>query len=301
MGRSVGIASTLISGSVSRSTWAAYSRVWIDWEKFLDQVGDGWSPGDLEALLLLFISSAFEDGVSYSGVSKKVAAVCFWARLRGLVDFTKSFLVRQALKGYKRGTWRPDTRRPVSFQLLGLICGSLRSVCLSAYEEVLFRAAFTLAFFGAFRISELVARCRSVVGGLLWADVQISQDNLSCWLRRSKTDMLGKGRRIILMRLPGSELCPVRCVEELLELRPSSAAVLLVHENGSSLSRYQFLAVFRKCLVALGLAARDYSTHSFRIGAATQAHRWGLGDEVIKKLGRWESARFRGYVRPHLL
>lgn len=33
-----------------------------------------------------------------------------------------------------------------AFQLLGLICQQLRSVCLSSYEMVLFRAAFSLAF-----------------------------------------------------------------------------------------------------------------------------------------------------------
>lgn len=80
VGRCAGIASALICGSKSKSTRAAYSRVWDDWEEFLGQVGDGWSPGDLEALLLLFMSFAFEDRVSYSGISKKVAAMCFWAR-----------------------------------------------------------------------------------------------------------------------------------------------------------------------------------------------------------------------------
>lgn len=256
---------------------------------------------DLEPLLLLFVSSAFEDRVSFSGVSRQVAAVGFWAKMRGIGDFTKSFLIRQALKGYRRGSWRPDARRPVSFQLLGLICDHLRAECSSPYEVVLFRAAFTLAFFGAFRISELVSQSRSTLGGLLRADVEISEEGLSCLLRRSKTDVVGKGRRIVLLRLLGSELCPVHCVESLLAVRPSSAAVLLVHQDGRSLSRYQFLAVFRQCLQALGLVAKDYSTHSFRIGAATQAYRWGLGDSVIKKIGRWESARFRGYVRPQLL
>lgn len=273
----------------------------MSWEGFLGQVGGDWHSADLVPLLLLFVGSAFSEGVSYLSVSKQVAALAFWAKLRGLEDFTKSFLVRQALKGYRRGSWRPDTRRPVSFQLLGRLCHQLQSVCSSPYEVVLFRAAFSLAFFGAFRISELVSQSRFQVGGLLRTDVQVSLDGLNCFLRRSKTDVLGKGRRFSLFRLPGSDLCPVKCVEDFMALRPESAEVLLVHRDGSFLSRFQFLAVFRKCLKALGLVAADYSTHSFRIGAATQAYHWGLGDAVIKKIGRWESARFRGYVRPQFL
>lgn len=50
-------------------------------------------------------------------------------------------------------------------------------MCLSAYEVVLFQAAFSLAYFGAFRNSELVAvlvdswgivayQCGSVSGGI---------------------------------------------------------------------------------------------------------------------------------------
>lgn len=80
----------------------------------------------------------------------------FWAKLRGLEDLTKSFLVQQALKGNRRGGWRPDTRRPVSFYLLGLIFSQLRVVCLSPYEVVLFQTVFSLAFFRAFRISMIV-------------------------------------------------------------------------------------------------------------------------------------------------
>ncbi|KAM9326568.1 ficolin-2-like [Gastrophryne carolinensis] len=67
-------------------------------------------------------------------------------------------------------------------------------------------------------------------------------------------------------------------------VRPPGNGPLLVHEDGSFLSRFQFLAVFRKCLKELGLASGDYGTHSFRIGAATEAARLGLPEEIIKRL-----------------
>lgn len=77
--------------------------------------------------------------------------------------------------------------------------------------------------------------------------------------------------------------------------------VLLVHEDGSCLSRYQFITVFRRCIQGLGLLPVEFCSHSFRIGAATEAARWGLSEEVIKQIGRWETARYRSYVRPPLV
>jgi hypothetical protein len=40
-----------------------------------------------------------------------------------------------------------------------------------------------------------------------------------------------------------------------------------------------------------------FRSHSFRIGAATEASRMGISDEVVKKCGRWSSGAFRNYIR----
>lgn len=48
---------------------------------------------------------------------------------------------------------------------------------------------------------------------------------------------------------------------------------------------------------ALGLDDSVYSGHSFHIGALTIAARLRLGEEVIQRIGHWESMRFRSYVR----
>ncbi|KAJ1209143.1 hypothetical protein NDU88_004521 [Pleurodeles waltl] len=56
------------------------------------------------------------------------------------------------------------------------------------------------------------------------------------------------------------------------ELSQSSRFVF-VHEDGSHLSAPQFLAVLRMSVQRLGLDPSSYGTHSFRIGAATEARR----------------------------
>lgn len=42
------------------------------------------------------------------------------------------------------------------------------------------------------------------------------------------------------------------------------------HADGSALSRFQFIVVFKVCLQVAGFSPSDYSSHSFRIGSATE-------------------------------
>lgn len=111
----------------------------------------------------------------------------------------------------------------------------------------------------------------------------------------------GKGIAMSWCELAGSPMCPVRVFRSFLALRPTGPIPLLVHADGTFLFRYRFIQVFRCCLTSLGFEAKDYCSHSFRIGAATEAARWRLGPDLVKRIGRWESDRYKLYVRPHLL
>lgn len=78
------------------------------------------------------------------------------------MDFTKDFWVRQAVKGYRKSHKCKDARWPVSFSNLQAIFEGLGSLFSCVYEVALFKGAFSLAFFGAFQISELVSPSRTV-------------------------------------------------------------------------------------------------------------------------------------------
>lgn len=64
-----------------------------------------------------------------SSVDRKLAGIAFLFKLLGYEDFTKSFEVRQALKGYHKGQRSNDSCCPVSFEVLSSVLDSLDRVC----------------------------------------------------------------------------------------------------------------------------------------------------------------------------
>lgn len=164
---------------MSGVTWAAYSRVWTEWGLLLEQVGCSEGEQDFRLLVLYFVSCNLEDGVSMSGLGRKLVGLAFWFKLQGYQGFTKDFWVRQALKGYRRSRPTKDTRCPVSFELLGRLFAQLLDTCSSRYEVVLFRTAFApWHFLGLLGLVSWLALPRSREGG--WGLRRSSVARIDC-------------------------------------------------------------------------------------------------------------------------
>lgn len=112
------------------------------------------------------------------------------------------------------------SRRPVSHGLLCKIVHELPFVCSNQFEVTLFTACFSKAFFGALRIGELVSPSKSVVKGLLGSDVVLANDSIRVRIRRSKTDVFGRGEWIPLSKVD-SVACPVGAVAAYVQAKGS--------------------------------------------------------------------------------
>lgn len=288
-----------VKNSIAPRTWSAYLSSWHEWISFSASFNSPPLLPNLE-LLLRFVSSLMANKYSFSHICKTLAGISFFFKFNNIPPLTNHFLIRQALKGYKKGSFQKDSRSPVSFNLLAKLVGILPSVCSSPFETSLFSAAFVLAFFAALRISEFVAPSKQSVANLKLADVIITEFSLRIFISKSKTDQLGKGAWITLFPLPGSQVCPIKVISYYLSIRPKQLGSFFLHQDGTVLTRFQFNSVLKLCLHALKLEHYNLTAHSFRIGAATEAARLGLDNEVIRRLGRWDSDRFKMYIRPHL-
>lgn len=288
----------LLQNSLSASTWVSYGKHWAEWLSFVP-VGLGVDNVAAHNATLAFLSDLRKNGSSLSMAKKKLCGVAFMLKILGKEDVTKAFVIRQLLKGWNKVGVRRDLRRPVSFLLLSRLLTVLGDLCFDPYEVALFRCAFSLAFFGALRVSEFAAANTTTVAPLSASDVVLLADGARIYVARSKTDQYGQGIWLSIASIQ-HEFCPVRLLRLFLYVRQHSVS-FLAHSNGSPVTRFQFTSIFKKCLLVLGLSPAEFGTHSFRIGAATVAEASGLPDDMVKKLGRWKSDCFRRYIRPNLL
>ncbi|OCU00152.1 hypothetical protein XELAEV_18005938mg [Xenopus laevis] len=279
--------------SLASNTWSSYNKVWCDWARLEQEMGMLDNSDDRLGLLAWQLSKDFDSNVSVSVIERKLSALAFLFKFWGWTDVTKDFAIKQALKGFKKGRRSTDIGRPITLNILEGIFSQLGCITESPFELLLFRLAFSWAFFGAFRISELVSSNRAGAGGLSREDIKREEQSLSIRIREAKTDKSGKGFMVELHGVGGFDACPVKCFDEYCRVRREQVGIFLIHQDGSALSKFQFVAVLRRTLGGLKLAAAEYGSHSFRIGAATEAARWGLDEAVIRRIGRWESNRYR--------
>lgn len=289
--------------SLAPSTRAKYERQIQFFRTIISSLQIEHTP--VEKQVQAFMLWARDAGKSKSWVSGHLAAFSHKCKLAGLGDPAGAFLIKAALKGWARGETRePDDRAPITFNRLTAILDVLSGVTKSSFEQHLFTAAFCLAFYGAFRISELVAKGKFDKTGaaLDLADVDLGDTLVIRW-RRSKCDQAGLGTSRSFNPVADHKYCPVAVVRQYLRIRPPAPGIFLIHEDLSPLTRFQFGKILTSSLARAGLlgAGRRFSAHSFRIGAATEASQVGLDGDAIKNVGRWRSNCYKRYVRPTMV
>ena len=122
----------------------------------------------------------------------------------------------------------------------------------------------------------------------------MSKDGLGVFLKTSKTDQFGAGVTIYISSQSSKYLCPLLAVNN---CRPKIDGPLFCHYDSKPLTRYQFSAILKRCLSISCVPQSNLTSHSFRIGMATQCSIDGYPDEHIKKLGRWRSSVYLRYIR----
>ena len=104
-------------------------------------------------------------------------------------------------------------------------------------------------------------------------------------IKASKTDPFRQGVRLFLPRT-GAALCPVASLLAYLHRRGNSSSPLFFFAEGKPPSRLHVTDGLCSILRILreGGIQGNFSSHSFRIGAATSAHAPGLPDSLIRTL-----------------
>ena len=192
-----------------------------------------------------------------------------------------------------------SSRLPITDDLMLVIWQSLD---LHLPDHCMFWAACSLGYFGFLRASEFTVPNLPSFSSSLHLGVQdISVDSPSapsCMrvrIKGSKTDPFRKGC-FIHIGVGRRPLCAVRAVMNYLALRGDAPGPLFLLQNGQPLSR-NILTDWLRQIMAAAWVPGNFSSHSFRIGAATVAARNRVPDHLIQSMGRWSSNAYQLYIR----
>jgi len=262
-----------------------------------------------ELLLCYYVAYLAAKGLAGQTLKAYLAAVRNAQISLGLPDPREQSslpLLRRVQAGIARvrlqsGEQQAMVRLPITAEVLARLYATLWSS--GVREKVLWWAVACSAFFGFFRLGELLPESEgswNAATDLAWGDVAV--DSLTepkmvrIHLKKSKADQGGIGADVVV-GVSGTSICPVSALVQYLRVRGSSPGPFFITERGVPLVKSAFVRNLRSLLSSVGLTAAHYAGHSFRIGAATSAALAGLEDSTIQTLGRWHSAAFLRYIR----
>ncbi|XP_058652489.1 uncharacterized protein LOC131552610, partial [Onychostoma macrolepis] len=197
---------------------------------------------------------------------------------------------------------RPDTRQPITLRILTECISTLRRGYHSIHTARTLDAMFILAFFGFLRCSELAitSSFNPIIHPTISDLAVLDDETISYFIKQSKTDQSKKGHFIYIFNLQ-SPILPYQALLAFLQLRKSQSKLpsdpLFTDNSNRPVTRFWFQKHLKSVLLLSGTPATNFSSHSFRIGAATTAAHKGLSQQQIQALGRWSSEAFKSYIR----
>lgn len=285
----------------TRRTYASAQAKFIEFCVQRGKIHPSGSPCPTDEWTLCLFTTYLAGSLKYSSIKVYLSAIRALHIEQGFSDPMEQCLrLQRVVRGIKRmqGT-HVSQRLPVTDSIMLVI---FRSLQMTNNDHKMFWAACTLAYFGFLRSSEFTVPnvssfSSSIHLGLddIAVDSSSSPTCLRIRIKASKTDPfrqgcfihIGKGR---------SPLCAIEAILSYLVVRGNKPGPLFVLQNGSPLTRPLLTKWLREIVSAAGITG-NFSSHSFRIGAATVAARNGVADHLIQALGRWKSNAYQVYIR----
>ena len=285
----------------THSTYLSGQKKFYDFCSQLGKLHQSGSPCPTDEWTLCLFATFLANTVQHSTIKVYLSAVRSLHIEQGFADpLVDCLRLQRVLRGIKRT--QGDTSSLCLLVTDDIMMVIFRALDLSLPDHCMFWAASNLAYFGFLRSAEftvpnLASFSPSIHLGL--ADVAIdSMSSPSCLrlrIKASKTDPFRKGCFLHIGR-DEFPLCAIRSLLAYLTLRGDAPAPLFLFRDRRPLSRALLTSWLRDILSSAGIQG-NFSSHSFRIGAATVAARNGIPDHQIQALGRWTSSAYLSYIR----
>jgi len=254
-------------------------------------------PGVIES----FICFCFQQNLCAKSTGGYIDGLKYFSTdLDGVPFFPREPIISRLLTGFQKMGKRPGPPAlGIDVILLRRIMTHVESMHLGA-DTALWKCMFSIAFFGAFRVSEFLVS-DDKLKLLSFNRVRlVANDMVEFVLVKTKNNSSGPAQQVLFAALPGDIACPVRALLTFMSIRAMSSGTqaFFTDRLGYAVTPERFNLVLRRILTSLEvLEPERYTAKSFRVGAASMAYSLNLSVEDIQALGRWASSAFLYYVR----
>jgi site-specific recombinase XerD len=255
----------------SDNTRKAYRSDWKHFREYCARVGFESLPS-APSTIAAYLASLADTGRSASTIARRLAAIAYAHKLKGLEPPTTSEAVRAVNRGIRRKIGTAVQRKaPATAAAIGAMLAQIPDTLAGKRD----RAILLIGFAGALRRSELVA--------LTVNDIERLEDGLLLHIRRSKSDQEGESYTIPIPC--GTLLRPVEALDRWLsaaqlqsaaaQLQSAAALFPSIAKGGrvnqKALSDKSVAQIVKRYALAAGLDPAIFSGHSLRAGFVTSA------------------------------
>ena len=303
--------------ALAKKSWSSYTTAAKMLQKCAADVGETMDYPLKEGNVLTFIAWMINRELSASTMESYLAGIRQVHLINGVaLPILRTPLVKQLLEGQKhidalaRRLNKKPVRLPVTPNVLKLLKLEIFKSDLTRERKLLMWSVSTLAFAGAFRIHELLARQERVFDPnftLLSRDIKIKELNingekvqiLQVRLKSEKTDRIGADT-IVDVYKSGGPLCPIRAFNKWSSIKGDFGGRVpaFLDNNGTPLTGRKFNELLKSFLGKhLDYKKGGISSHSFRAGITSMVAKLGFSEEEMQALGRWSSAAYNAYIK----
>lgn len=199
---------------------------------------------------------------------------------------------------------KANVRQPITEEAMAALKRNLRNWNQSSTNQRLIWAVATSLYHGMFRIRELVADKEEEFDPaftLLTENVCILDQgefgSIQFQLKAPKEDKKCRSK-IVDVYGSGEPSCPVQAVSKWKERVSWPAGQPAFRwDDGRPLTAKKFNSILKEMLQKwVPAGTKPFTSHCFRIGAASRLGNLGYSDEDVKAMGRWSSRAFEEYM-----
>lgn len=303
----------LISAAFTTNTWNRLESAYICFKKFEMSINTKFTwPLDTSVILKFCKWAALEKNLKATTVKTYVCAIATLHKIQNLPDtFSNSYLLKLAIKGAQNlelySSKSSHNRMAVTLPLLKIIGSKIAQTNWSSLNKQVFWSACCLAFFGSFRMGELLSKFENKFDSattLLWSDIKIKQD---CCIVHIKSPKSGNpnGEYVDIFGFANHNCCPLKSMMMLNSMskvyrKEGMPVPVFTFDSGKHLTKEKLNSTLRILLKDhIGPVRNNISGHSFRAGIPSTLAKFPnlISDTLIMGWGRWSSNAYLSYTK----